>query len=1590
MKGKQRKVRQFLGMFLAVLMALGTCISNVPGAAYAAEEQSGKHVVIYEIYGGGGNSGAVYTNDYIVLYNPTGEAVSLEGFSVQYASSGTAGAFNGSNITALSGSIGAGKYYLIQEAAGSNTVKELPSPDAEGTIAMGGKAGEVALVKGTEAISGVSDTNIVDFAGYGAAKQYEGTAPAGATTNATAVARDTKGTDTDDNKADFTVGTPNPKNSKSSSGISADTQVGNVTVTPDSSDVVLGRELTLSCETEEAVVYYTVNGGVQQKYNAAARPQLTDLPATVVVWAEKDGLKPSEKNTYQYTQKAVTAVSATPSGSSVEIGTQVALACATQEAVISYSMDNGVTWKNYSEAITLESLPCTIQARATADGYADSLVSTFDYKQKTQDTEHTGDYNIYFGQLHSHTNLSDGAGTVAQAFEHASKVANLDFLAVTDHSNSFEGNEYTNTLTTSAMDNAKWSEGKNAASAITASKIANTDNVTDSSSTFLGVYGFEMTWSDGSGHINTFNTLGFENRNNPVYDNKSQSASNPSGLQAYYAKLVEAQGSISQFNHPGTTFGDFYDFTNYSAENDARLNLIEVGNGEGAVGSSGYFPSYSYYTRALDKGWHVAPTNNQDNHKGNWGDANTTRSVILADELTEESLYDALSNRRVYATEDSDLSIQYTLNGAVMGSILSEKTENAVIEAKLSDPTDESIGTVEVIVNGGKVAAAKTVSEKEAIITFDLKDDYAYYYLRVTQTDGNIAVTAPVWTGEVEKAGIASVETETALPINGEELTITTSLYNNEAVDMTVEEISYSVDEKVIYTVKGENLEGGAVVGSLGEKSFEFAYTPDRNGEVTVTALMKALLDGVEHTYSVPLTLTVSDPKTVTKVVIDGTHLNDYVNGYYKGNMTNFIDICAAQGIQAVIETENITAEQLAEADLFVVTAPLKYDKSGELAPTSFSEDFMKLTADYVQNGGRAILCGTADYQDSTAGDPYTTSTQINDLLAAMGAKTTINSDEVYDADNNDGQPYRLKLTNVNTESEWLSGVVSEQRYSVYSGCTVNPATENDWLVKGHETTYSINSKVTDSKYESSVEKNGTVIEAGNACVLATEQVGEGRIFVSGTIFLSNFEVKASMDSYSDLQYTNYTIINNILSSVKRDIPVSTIGEVRKNGQTGDIYAIEGTVTAGSEGENAFFDTIYVQDATGGIDVFPVANGSGIKIGQKIRVVGHVDYYQGDKELKIGSGVEGYTVLDESIQEITPEILSAKEAMDYDANGGKLVQVKGTVSDIVKVNGILSSFLLDDGSGVKAKVYFNGNVAAGVDESIVAEGNVLSATGLVYMDPEGTCLRVRNGQEIVAVSDKNGWFEEDGAMYWYENGVKQGLEGRGKEIYDAASDAWYWLDALEGGKMAAGKDVYLESDGGKWVRYDEEGRMVKGEACKDGAWYRFDETSGAMAKGWYCVEQNGKTDSYYYDVTTGIMVHGAVSIDEEPYAFDDITGIAVDCGWYPVDGKMYWYEAGKRQGLKGRGKEIYDSATDAWYFLDAVNGGQKAAGKDVYLESDGGKWVRYDADGQMVKGWNHWNGSSYYFDAVTGVMAKGSIVIDGMAYYFNEVTGVLQ
>ena len=184
-------------------------------------------------------------------------------------------------------------------------------------------------------------------------------------------------------------------------------------------------------------------------------------------------------------------------------------------------------------------------------------------------------------------------------------------------------------------------------------------------------------------------------------------------------------------------------------------------------------------------------------------------------------------------------------------------------------------------------------------------------------------------------------------------------------------------------------------------------------------------------------------------------------------------------------------------------------------------------------------------------------------------------------------------------------------------------------------------------------------------------------------------------------------------------------------------------MTSGTDNENTtFFDTIYVQDDTAGITVFPYSE-SGMKIGTKVRITGYVDSYQGDKEIQI---MNSEILADEEPHIYEPQKMVAAAAMDYDTNGGKLVEVSGKVTNVVYSGekGV-AQFWLDDGSGAEANIFIDGYITSGTTGAnnladIIKEGAQIRAVGLVYAHPEGesdipvTCLRVRNCDEITLVS----------------------------------------------------------------------------------------------------------------------------------------------------------------------------------------------------------------------------------------------------------------
>ena len=977
-------------------------------------------------------------------------------------------------------------------------------------------------------------------------------------------------------------------------------------------------------------------------------------------------------------------------------------------------------------------------------------------------------YQLYFGQLHSHTQYSDGAGSLDAALNYVKNLpesANVQFVAFTDHSNYFdttgaanpEGALYDMSLA-SASSQETWNSYR---SSVAAFNEANAGSL-------VALAGFEMTWSGGPGHINTFNTPGIVSRNNSTLNNKTDYA----GMRAYYALLSQQEGadSLSQFNHPGNTFGTFGDFAFWDPVIDSRMYMVEAGNGEGQIGAGGYYPSYEYYTMALDKGWHLAPTNNQDNHKGRWGNANDARDVILTDDFSEQGIYDALRAMRVYATEDKNLEIGYTVNGMLLGSSLTEVPEKLNIHVTVNDPdASDSISKVEVIVNSGKTAY--TWDDPAVLATGDLSvtldPDYSYYYIRVTQGDGDLAVTAPVWVGETLKLGISDVTCGTSTPVTGEKMTVTTTLFNSESTDANIKSITYAVGSQVLASATDVGTVPASGTLAL---SYDVSFDTARVYKVTATVVLEQ--DGKEYVFTKDITLDVLNADDLVYIGIDASHYNEYVAGNYKDSMGNFGNLAGKYNVRTVelkTSDELIAACSNPKFKALILTAPSRRLADAQTDPRTYSAQELAAITAFNAGGGTVILAGWSDnYENydviqSNPAIKHMAATQ-NEVLQALGSSLRIADDATYDdvrsaADGVD--KWRLYF-NTYGQSFLTDGVEVDpahpydrlytEVFSHYGGASVYavdadgkptstlPATVTP-VVYTHPTTYSVDVDK-DGLGGANVPKYAYAENDSRLLAMASEQLeGKGLIIVSGAAFMSNFEVQATIsDNGSEKNYSNYKICENLLRAIN-PVKVTDIATVQAQTEAGHKYTIEGVVTSNASGYDkatAFFDCIYVQDETGGINCFPVAGE--FKIGDVVRVTGVTETYQGENELQVSSI--------EKIGEttpVTPKVVTSTQINDGSVLG-QLVTLKGFVVGYEMADGLVQTILVRDGEGKIARVFIDGYITTSYDVKNLEIGCEISATGLASYDntfvlADGTemapRIRIRDRNDVVCTAHEH-------------------------------------------------------------------------------------------------------------------------------------------------------------------------------------------------------------------------------------------------------------
>lgn len=984
----------------------------------------------------------------------------------------------------------------------------------------------------------------------------------------------------------------------------------------------------------------------------------------------QDDPEPEEPGEVVETSPSVTVL---PEGGTIRAGEEITLTCEDESADIYYAVSaDGV---NYQPDALYAGPICFEKDFGTAYLKTYSIAGGCEPGEVTQvifTEEFDLDWNLYFGQLHAHTDISNGAGSVEEAFQYASQVDGLDFFAVTDHSDSFDNADMGAIDADGADISADWAAGKQAAASVT-----NGD--------FVGLFGFEMTWPEDKqlGHISTFNTPGWQTRDQEAFTNVT------AALENYYKVLTAVPGSVSQFNHPDDIHGDFERFDHYSPRYDAVVSLLEVAGEDGVV-------DCEYYDLALDKGWHVAPTNNQNNHNGQWGDASDARTVVLAKSLTEEALYAAMKDRRVYATQDSDLAIFYELNGTVMGSIL-PKSEEAEITVFLSDPTDEAIGNVEVVTDGGAVLVSEYVETPSQVLELPASGGRSYYYLRITQPDGDVAVTAPVWMDGYDDIGIESFTSDTLTPARDEEIGLTVELYNDEPVDFIVESLSLYADETLVSTVS----DLGEVAG-MSMLDYTFSYAHPELGVTEFRVEAAGSVNGESRTCEDTLSLSFRVPEQVKRISVDASHGNSGVD------KLNRLKAIAAK---VNIAVDILDGELPENSDLLLITAPAE----------AFDEEFVENVRSFAENGGTVILCGQSDMGDLS----LHTSSELNRLLEAMGATVRLNDDTAWDEESGGNTPDAVSSDVFNPGGDLTKSLKPEQTYTQRAGCTVNPG-KGTWLVKGRDTTCAVDA-----------DADGQDV-GKDAVLLAFEELpGDGKVYVSGGLFLSDDAMKEPDNIWKPVS-GNQGIVEALLKIERAAYPeLVTIGEMR-SGKAGEVYHIRGWATSGtSHPGNIFPNTIYLQDDTGGVELEPFTE-DGIEVGTPIEVVGQKKIRGGNVVLKI---IDYDKKLDEPLYNYTPKTTPNKTAMDYEANGGRLMQVEGRVTDVTySVGGKgVSRITLKDGNGDLAEILIEEDIVSGADgvndlASRVKKGRTVRAIGILHLDSVGTpVLRVRNCDEVVYV-----------------------------------------------------------------------------------------------------------------------------------------------------------------------------------------------------------------------------------------------------------------
>ncbi|GGX31248.1 CehA/McbA family metallohydrolase [Aquimarina muelleri] len=426
----------------------------------------------------------------------------------------------------------------------------------------------------------------------------------------------------------------------------------------------------------------------------------------------------------------------------------------------------------------------------------------------------TGEWNVYYGHLHNHTGLSDGKGTPTEAYTHARNVAGLDFMGLSEHG----------ILLTAD----RWNTLKNS---------ANANNV---NSEFVTFWGFEWTSSLVYGHISIINTEDFTN----VLSDFSFSD---------ITSWLEKREGIAFFNHPGRENDislEFEHFETVPTDKFVGMELWNKGTGfDKFYYNDGYFKedqNRSFYDEAISRGWKIGAAGSHDHHQREWGETDMA-TAILAKSLTRDDLYESLKAKRFFSTEDRSIALSFTLDGNEMGSTVSGRSENK-INIKAFDTENEIFTKAELYRNGILLFhwdVNVTNVDISYVITSSNNDSY---YVKVTQEDGDEAISSPIFIeGNIGNTPpIVSLTSPEAGSLFSNGTTITLSA-NAKDTDGSISRVDF--------------YNGVQKIGEVLSSPYRFTWANVGSGDYQL--IVKAIDDQGMFGVSTPVNIKVSDSSSI-------------------------------------------------------------------------------------------------------------------------------------------------------------------------------------------------------------------------------------------------------------------------------------------------------------------------------------------------------------------------------------------------------------------------------------------------------------------------------------------------------------------------------------------------------------------------------------------------------------------------------------------------------------------------------------------------------------------------------------------------------